>query len=127
MTRSKLSLQQENELMLDTMTRYGLCVSPDETIYGWEDAPASRHILNTVYDERGHVVETIRTCSWILDGDAEFVETTVSSFEDTFSENSNEIVLEASPARCACGKYENRTLRYRGDLGEFLRLAFSDS
>lgn len=126
MTRSKLSLQQENELMLATMTRHGMCVSPDETIYGWQDGAASRHILNTVYDDRGHVVERIQTCSWILDEDAEFAETTVSSFEDTFSENSNEIVLESFPARCACGKYEGRTLRYRGDLGEFLRLAFSN-
>jgi len=125
MARSEASKKREHDDMLSVLEQKGKCVRPDEDIYGWVDYYAQKHIQDYVVNDEGKTT-LVASCSWVLSPDAEIDEATISLFEDTFSENSTEYVLNAFPASCACGKYTNRVLRYEGDLSSFLSILLKD-
>lgn len=105
--------------MLSTMEQLGQCVELTEDVYGWVDRVAQSHIVDRTYTLEGKATDTQR-CSWVLPLDAVVEESSMSKFENTFDGNSTEIVVNASPASCACGLYAERTLRYQGDFDSFL-------
>lgn len=96
-------LASAKRLLTPTLPACG--VSP----YGWTDFKANQHLKN---------------CSWVLPPEVAIEEVTYSEFYDTYSENSENIGINAvgvgESIRCACGKYSNVTLRYEASLGEVL-------
>lgn len=75
--------------------------------YGWISMDY-RHI----YDDK---------CSWVVPEGARLEEHTYSQFQDTFSDNKDEVGIEVYPVHCACGQKTDVTLRYTGSLGDVIR------
>lgn len=125
MARNEAAKKREHEDMLSVLEQKGKCVRSDEDIYGWVDYRAERHIRDYVTGENGEIT-LVDSCAWVLSPDADIDEATISRFEDTFSENSTEYVINASPASCACGKYTDQVLRYEGDVSSFLSILLKD-
>lgn len=73
------------------------------TTYGWKD---------WYHRDECRVVE------WDL---ASLRERTLSQFEGTFTDNSQEVGMEMK-GTCACGKYKNKWVRYTGTLSEALEV-----
>ena len=63
-------------------------------------------------------------CSWVVEPGVVLREVVYSMFTDTFHDNENEVGVECSPVRCACGKYTDVTLRWVGSLGELMHAIF---
>ncbi|AID58878.1 hypothetical protein PBI_GAIA_59 [Mycobacterium phage Gaia] len=74
--------------------------------YGWTD-----------YDAWEHADE----CHWVIPEGVVVEEVSYDMFDGTFTSNKNEVGLNATGCRCACGKYTDVTLRYVGALGEAIR------
>jgi hypothetical protein len=119
MERTAEAKKRENDDILSVMEQKGVCVRVEEDIYGWIDRKAEDHIAGVAYDEKYNVI-SVDPCGWALPETAELEEGVIDQFEDTFSPNSHHHVINASPASCKCGKYEGKTLRYDGDLSQFL-------
>lgn len=81
--------------------------------YGWTDYEAQWHIVGGM-DRKGP------ECQWVVPEGAELVEQTYSQFAGTFTENNQEVGINVGPCHCACGKYTDVTLRYKGSLTEVL-------
>lgn len=81
----------------------------EANVYGWVD-----------YDAQAHVKED-PGCSWIVPAGAKLYERTYSQFTDTFHDNDDEVGINIRGCHCACGKYTDVILRYRGSLAEVVR------
>jgi hypothetical protein len=57
---------------------------------------------------------------WVIPPGSTVEEVTYSMFTNTFSPNEQEVGLNVTPARCACGEYTNTTLRWKGSMTELL-------
>ncbi|QBI98809.1 hypothetical protein SEA_BOBBY_179 [Mycobacterium phage Bobby] len=80
----------------------------DPSIYGWTD-----------YNAWDHTREG--KCRWIVPEGAIVNEETLAMFEGTFTDCKDEVGLNVAGCRCACGKYEDATLRVVTSLGEAIR------
>ena len=77
------------------------------SVYGWTDWDAVWHIRDD-------------DCSWIIPEGAELYERTYSQFQDTFTDNENEVGVNVLGCHCACGQYKDIGLRYAGSLSNVL-------
>jgi hypothetical protein len=96
--------------------RWGFEEDDEVSIYGWVDYDAEAHLQGR--DRKGE--RTLPPCSWVVPEGAELYERTYSMFTDTFSDNEQEVGINVKGCRCACGKYADVTLRYKGSLTEVL-------
>lgn len=85
--------------------------NPEPSYYGWEDHEAQRHVHP--YEEPG--------CAWVIADQAVLIEKTYGVFDGTDHSGLDEVGINISPVRCACGKYDDMTLRYAASLGEVLK------
>jgi hypothetical protein len=85
--------------------------------YGWMDTDAFHHI-------RGWDGE--KPCSWIIEDEAVLTEESYYAAGDTETDGTYEPGINIYPARCACGKYQDRHLRYADSLGSILRYLLSN-
>lgn len=76
--------------------------------YGWTD-----------YEVLQHVREG--TCRLIVPEGAVLTERTYSQFTDTNHSNEMEVGVNVSGCHCACGAYDNLTVRYVGTVQEVMR------
>jgi hypothetical protein len=85
----------------------------DHTVspYGWINYHALIHI-------------TENPCTWHLTTNATLTQKTHLQ-HDSIDGNQQEIGIEAAPANCACGYYQNIRLRYAGTFTEILDAIFS--
>ncbi|MFS0884921.1 hypothetical protein [Aeromicrobium sp. 179-A 4D2 NHS] len=83
-------------------------------LYGWHDRKAQYH-CKPVDQWNGD------GCHWVMpDGTPDIREYTYSMFGDTIRGNDTEVGIELSGVSCACGQYENQTLRIEGTVGDLL-------
>lgn len=61
-------------------------------------------------------------CGWIIDPGAEVTEETYTDWGGTFGEDTHVIGINVTSARCRCGRYTDRTLRYEEPLSKTLTL-----
>lgn len=85
--------------------------------YGWHDHEAWEHASNSRQGRSGG-------CSWVVEPGVVLREVVYSMFTDTFHGNDDEVGVECSPVRCACGKYTDVTLRWVGSLGDLMHAIF---
>lgn len=90
--------------------------------YGWEADEARDHCRSA--PEGYSRPERFGGCSWTLPEQVNITEVTYSEFLDTVAGNRDTVGINAEGMgegiSCACGKYENVTLRYEASLGEIL-------
>lgn len=113
------------ELVRDFMARKGRAMNVNRNAtwdgdrvssYGWGDMERSyEHVapFNPKYNQG-------EGCHWIVPEGAILEEHTYSMFAGTFTENTDEHGCEVYPVHCACGRYEDITLRWTGSLTEML-------
>lgn len=65
-------------------------------------------------------------CHWVIPASATLEERTYSLFQDTFTDNKDEVGINVYPCHCRCGKYTDITLRYVASLGETIRELTAD-
>lgn len=80
-------------------------------MYGWEDYG---HHLGSTY-----MTPPTPPCRAVEIDPTTIRERSLSQFVDTFTDNREEVGVEVR-ATCACGKYENKWLRWTGSVGEIL-------
>lgn len=85
---------------------------PTVSSWGWMHYEAFHHIEGIGEDGNG--------CSWIIEDDARLIEETYTQVNDSECEGLDEVGINLSPARCACGKYRDMHLRYAESLGEVI-------
>ena len=90
--------------------------NPEPDVYGWVDHDADAHCraVDEKYPGLGE------GCTWVVPEGAVLTEETYDQFQDTFSDNAQEVGSNASGCRCACGKYSDVTLRWTGSVTEML-------
>ena len=88
--------------------RYEWEQDDEVSTYGWVDYDAQRHVR-----EQG--------CSWVVPAGARLYERTYSQFTDTFNDNEDQVGINVTGCRCACGEYEDVILRYSGGLADVMR------
>jgi hypothetical protein len=93
--------------------------TPRVSTYGWSNWEPTEHCtpFNSKYNTGGG-------CSWVVPEGAVLTEETYSMFAGTFTGNDEEVGINVSGCRCACGKYTDVTLRYTGSLGSVLTEIF---
>lgn len=80
--------------------------------YGWEDSEINGHAHTTQWYQA--------PCRWVIPEGALLTEERYSMFEGTFAENRDELGVNVTGCRCACGKYTDVTLRWVGSLADIL-------
>lgn len=102
------------------MEQHGAAVEFDtrwatETVspYDWRDAKKNEHATSDKWYEA--------PCRWVVPVGAQLKEREYSKFEGTFTDNKDEVGVNVYGCRCACGKYEDVTLRWIGSLGAILQ------
>lgn len=89
---------------------------PDEvSVYGWSDWEARRHTYPAGDPWKGD------GCHWVVPEGARLYERTYNQFQDTFTDNKDEVGINVAGCRCACGKYQDVILRYTGTLAEVMQ------
>lgn len=115
------------DALRDLMERKGVPVeiNPDAeydfdevSTYGWVAYEARDHCQTVEGNDR------YGGCRWVVEPGAELRERTYSQFVDTDADNKNEVGINVSPVHCACGKYQDMTLRYTASLADTLRDLF---
>lgn len=84
--------------------------------YRWQDHRAYEH----VHSFRDSPAE----CQIVIPPHVVIREVRYSMFQDTFSDNADEVGVEC-PAACTCGRYPEFTVRWVGSIGDLLFAAFS--
>lgn len=105
----------------EAVARLGTGVGDRENIYGWQDHEAIRHIKGYDRDEKGKsFYNPAKACKWVVPADPEIEEDIISEFTDTFNGNDDTAVINLFHVSCACGAYQNRTVRYAGTVEDFI-------
>lgn len=111
----------------EAVARRGTGVSPQESVYGWQDFETVWHIKGRSTDDKGmSFYDPEIACHWVVPENPEIEEDVVDEFADTFVGNTETTVINLFHASCACGKYTDRTVRYAGSLSEFIPELFRE-
>lgn len=91
--------------------------------FGWEDYDARVHVSSAEKNRYGFAGGG---CRWVIPQGAVVRESTRSMFMGTFEDNKDEVGLNISPVSCACGLYEDVTLRWVGSVGDLMEDLFHE-
>ncbi len=80
------------------------------SVYGWAD-----------YDAVEHTASYGDNCEWVVPEGTKVTEKTYSMFMGTWSDNEDEVGINAEGVSCKCGKYKDVTIRATCSLGEAIR------
>lgn len=108
-----------NHMAAQLILRDGKPVRQDNSYYGWADYDYYWHVKG------GHPYPGTYPngpCEVVLGSDLNVYADRVSEFAGTDASSDNYEVMELRGLTCACGVRENVTWRYRGELGETVRI-----
>jgi hypothetical protein len=100
------------------MAALGSPVLAKESIYDWADPWAINHILG-VNPSTYEMIES-NSCSWINPKDPDLEEIFVTSFGDPYGDSETEKMIQIKHFSCACGKFQDVTIRFAGEHSDFL-------
>lgn len=113
--------KEMNTFIAEIVIRDGQAVEIRESVYGWQDTEAQRHIAG--WDAEARKKATHLGCPWVFPVEPAIKEHNLGEYHDT-DHNTNSIVVDVMDLECQCGKLTNRTVRYFGTLGEFIPKLF---
>ena len=86
--------------------------------YGWTDYDAAHHALGGYRAKH----QEGQPCPWVVPKGAVLYEQTYSLFQDTLSDNKEEVGVNVEGCHCSCGKYTDVTLRVVATFTEIMRV-----
>ncbi len=92
---------------------------PTVSTYGWHDTDSYDHIIGRDYS--GSRVKKTKPCEWVIPEGTIVQEESYSQFCGTFTNNRDEVGLNAAGVSCKCGKYKDVTIRVAMSLGEAIK------
>jgi hypothetical protein len=84
-------------------------------IYGWADFDSLEHFRSAEGKYPGD------GCHWVVPEGSKLYERTYNQFQDTFIGIKEEVGINVAGCHCACGKYQDVILRYRGTLADVMQ------
>lgn len=103
---SAMDVNRESEYQFDRVS-----------VYGWSHRDWRIYEHTAQFDSKYNIGDG---CNWVVPEGATLEEHTYSMFAGTFTSNTEEHGCEVYPVHCACGKYEDITLRWTGTVTEML-------
>jgi len=109
-----------NTMAAQLILRDGQPVSDGDGYYGWTDYDYYWHIRGRNDYSAGRYPDG--PCEVVLGTDLNIYENTVDEFAGTDASSDHYRVMELRGLTCACGARTNVTWRYRGEMGDTVRI-----
>src|SRR6478752_806773 len=109
-----------NTMAAQLILRDGQPVSEGDGYYGWTDYDYYWHIRGRNDYSAGRYPDG--PCEVVLGTDLNIYENTVDEFAGTDASSDHYRVMELRGLTCACGARTNVTWRYRGEMGDTVRI-----
>lgn len=110
--------------MAAVLVKHGTPVLKDESFYGWVDYDAKFHHEGMNMNSRE--IDATLACGWVVPDKPKIEQLYVQEFTDTYNDALEGTKVQLHGVSCACGEYENVTLRFKGDGGEFFSLLLEE-